>query len=159
MTWLTITEYLCHKWTYIYSFYSNHNPALSMTRVTRGCHMRRRNCLLFRSTWSHPRFFVGFVLLDLYFPLICFVDRCFSFCHFNSFLFTIVLYVLLRFTASDYLFGIFKLVLKMPKWVTRNPKVKREKERDNAVYNGKKKKKAIIHKILTIKIFQIKKWK
>ena len=33
---------------------------------------------------------------------VCFVDRCLSFC---TFLLAIVLSVLLRFTASDYLFG------------------------------------------------------
>ena len=37
-----------------------------------------------------------------------FVDRCLSFCHF---LLAIVLSVLLRFTDSDYPFGIFKLFL------------------------------------------------
>jgi len=29
MTWLTVTEYLCHKRPRIYSVFSNHNPALS----------------------------------------------------------------------------------------------------------------------------------
>jgi len=37
---------------------------------------------------------------------VCFVDRCLSFCTFS-----IVLSVLLRFTDSDYHFGIFKLFL------------------------------------------------
>jgi len=39
---------------------------------------------------------------------VCFVDCCLSFCHS---LLAIVLSVLLRFTDSDYSFGIFKLFL------------------------------------------------
>jgi hypothetical protein len=42
---------------------------------------------------------------------VCFVDRYFSFC---SFPLAIVLSVLLRFTDSDYPFGIFKLFLLKP---------------------------------------------
>jgi hypothetical protein len=37
---------------------------------------------------------------------VCFVDRCLSFC---SFLLAVALYVLLRYTDSDYPFDIFKL--------------------------------------------------
>jgi hypothetical protein len=37
----------------------------------------------FRSTWVHPRFLVGFVLLDLQFYMYVFVDRCLSFCTFS----------------------------------------------------------------------------
>ena len=37
--------------------------------------------LPFRRTWVHPRFLVGFVLLDLL--CVCFVDRCLSFCTFS----------------------------------------------------------------------------
>ena len=40
---------------------------------------------------------------------VCFVDRCLASC---SFLLAIVLSVLLRFTDSDYPFGIFKLFLQ-----------------------------------------------
>ena len=57
---------------------------------------------------EYPRFLVGFVSLDLQFSLQFFVDRCFLF-----FLLTIVLYVLHRFTTSDYPFGIFKLFSEM----------------------------------------------
>jgi len=42
---------------------------------------------------------------------VCFVDRCLSFCTF--FLLTIVLSVLLRYTDSDYPFGIFKLFFQI----------------------------------------------
>ena len=41
---------------------------------------------------------------------VCFVDRCLSFC---IFLLAIVLSVLLRYTDSDYPFGIFKLFLRV----------------------------------------------
>jgi len=42
---------------------------------------------------------------------VCFVDHCLSVCPFVLFLLVIVLSVLLRFTHSDYPFGIFKLFL------------------------------------------------
>ena len=57
MTWLTVTEYLCHKWPRICSVCRNHNHD--------SCHMWSRNCLHFGSTWIHPWFLVGFVLLSL----------------------------------------------------------------------------------------------
>jgi hypothetical protein len=55
---------------------------------------------------SSPPVFSGVCVtlsLDLY---VCFVDRCLSFC---TFVLAIVLSVLLRYTDSDYPFGIFKL--------------------------------------------------
>jgi len=61
----------------------------------------------FRSTWVHHKFLVGFVLLELWFLVKCFVYCCLSFL-----LLVIVLPVLLRFTTSDYNFGIFKLFLE-----------------------------------------------
>ena len=53
-------------------------------------------------------YLVGFVLLDLWFDVYCFVDSSLSFCPFWG---AIVLCALLRFTAFDYPFGIFKLFL------------------------------------------------
>ena len=42
---------------------------------------------LYQDIWStcvHPRFVLGFVVIDLYFSMWCFVDRCFfSFCPFS----------------------------------------------------------------------------
>jgi hypothetical protein len=52
----------------------------------------------------HPRYLVGFVLLICQLSVFCFVDHNLSFCPFSS--------VLHQLTASDYLFGTFKL-LKM----------------------------------------------
>ena len=68
--------------------------------------IRIRDNVPFQSSFHHPRVLVGFVLLDLQFSVQCLVDRCFV-----LFLFVIVLSVL-RFTVSDYPFGIFKLFLK-----------------------------------------------
>ena len=45
-----------------------------------------------------------------HFQYICFVDRCLSFC--TLFLLAIAVSVLLRFSDSEYTFGIFKLVLE-----------------------------------------------
>jgi len=54
---------------------------------------------------------VGFVLLDLYFYVYALLIVI---CPFVLFLSAIVLYVLLRYTDSDYPFGIFKLFLQQP---------------------------------------------
>ena len=62
----------------------------------------------FRSTWVHPRFLVGFVLLDLWFYV--YVLQIVV-CPFVLFLLAIVLSVRLRLTDYDYPFGIFKLFL------------------------------------------------
>ena len=67
--------------------------------------MWSRNCLPFRGIWVHHRFLVGFVSL-----VFCEVF-CISLC--VIFLLVIVLSVRRRLTASDYLFGIFKLFLSI----------------------------------------------
>ena len=63
--------------------------------------------LPFRSTWVHPRFLVGFVLLFSFMCMFC--RSLFVLLYF--FLLAIVLSVLLRYTDSDCHFGIFKLFL------------------------------------------------
>jgi hypothetical protein len=77
------------------------------------------NSLLFCSTWVHHQFLVGFILLDLLFSVLFFVDFCLSFCSFSFghcvicpsiYGFWLPIWYL-RFTASDYPFGIFKLFL------------------------------------------------
>ena len=60
------------------------------------------------STYFHPRCSEGFVLLDLKFYV--YVLKIIV-CPFVLFLLPIVLFVLLRLTASNYPFGIFKLFL------------------------------------------------
>lgn len=57
---------------------------------------------------THPRFFVGFVLLNLQIPMQWFVDRWLSF---SSFCVVIVMFVLLPFAASDYIFGYLQTFL------------------------------------------------
>ena len=69
------------------------------------CHKWSKNCIHFRGSWVHPQVLVGFVLLDhkLYVYVLEIVV-----CPFVLFPLVIVLSVL-RFTDSDYLFGMFKL--------------------------------------------------
>jgi hypothetical protein len=58
---------------------------------------------------SSPPVFSGVRVTRSLVLYVCFVDRGLSFCPF--FLLATVLSVLLRYTDSDYLFGIFKLFL------------------------------------------------
>ena len=74
-----------------------------------GYHQWSRNCLPFRSTWVHPRFLVGFLLLDLSFYVYV---LSIVVCPFVLFILAIVLSVLLPYTDSDYPFGNFKLFLR-----------------------------------------------
>ena len=72
---------------------------LFVIRVTRRMsHVERRLLTLPEHLRSSP-VLVGFVLLDLWFSVLCFVDRCL---YFVLFLLVIVLSVLLRFTASSH---------------------------------------------------------
>jgi hypothetical protein len=57
---------------------------------------------------SSPPVFSGIRVTGSLVLYVCFVDRCLSLC---TFLLAIVLSVLLRFTDSDYHFGIYKLFL------------------------------------------------
>ena len=62
---------------------------------------------------SSPTVLVVFVLLDLLVLCVCFVGRFVLLTVLYFFLLTIMLSVLLRYTNSDYPFGIFKLFLYM----------------------------------------------
>ena len=107
-------EYLCHKLPLIYRHVPvcrNHN--LVVTILTRRVPLVEQELLPFRSTRVHPRFLVGFVLLDLQFYVYALPDLCLSFC---TFFFTIVLSVLYRFMASDY-FGILKLFFNVNQYL------------------------------------------
>ena len=66
-----------------------------------------RNYSSFPGASVHSMYLTGFTLLNLQFYMKCFVDYCLSFC---LFLVAVVL-AILRFTASDYTFGILKLFL------------------------------------------------
>ena len=59
---------------------------------------------------SSPSVFSGVRITQYLALYVCFVDRCLSFCTFHL---VIVLSVLLRYTDSDYLFGIVKLFLRL----------------------------------------------
>ena len=114
MTRLTIMECRCHKWPRIYSTCRKHFPVISW------CMTYHRFCNLINTTvatsaaWTaypsevHPRLLVGFRITRSLVLCVCFVDRCLSF-----FLLVIVLSVHLRFTGSDYHFGIFKLFFSL----------------------------------------------
>jgi len=111
-----ITEYLCHKWSWICSVCRNHNPALSsfMTCYQR-CDKSNSTDATSGAGIAYPSgahgFIPGtlllFVLLNHQFSAYFFVDHCFSL----FYLFVIVLSFFPRFTDSDYSFGIFKLYL------------------------------------------------
>ena len=62
---------------------------------------------------SSPRFLVGCVLIDLLFYMYVLLIVV---CPFVPFLLAIVLPVLLRYTDSDYPFGIFKLFFHFSRW-------------------------------------------
>ena len=71
ITWLTVVDYLCHKWPWICSTYRKHFPVLSSFL------MYHRVCTYINTTGAIsgtaypsgasdlPQFLVGFVLLDL----------------------------------------------------------------------------------------------
>jgi hypothetical protein len=117
MTWLTVAEYLCHKWPRIYSVCRNHYLILSsfmtcyrvcklLTRVTRRMpHVELELLALPEHLISHS------VLVWCVLPNLVF---CVMFCRslFVLFLVAIVLSVFLWFTVSDYPFSIFKLFLQ-----------------------------------------------
>jgi len=102
MTWLTITEYMCHTWPRICSPSRKHLSFPHswlitgfVTRVIRRVPLVMQELLTLWKIWVHSWLFVVFVLL----------------CPFFLFRLVIVLSVFLRFTESDYHFGIFKLFL------------------------------------------------
>jgi hypothetical protein len=66
MTWLTVMEYQCHKWSWIRSIFRKHFPVPSSFMTYHGfvTGAQRRMSLVeqvlvpFRNTWVHPRFFI-----------------------------------------------------------------------------------------------------
>ena len=101
---VNVMEYLCHKWPRICSVCRNHNPVIStfVTRATRRAPHLEQELLILPELLSSPPVFSGVHnARSLVF--------CVMFCRssFVLYLLAIVLSVLLRFTASDYSFGIF----------------------------------------------------
>ena len=112
--WLTVVEYLCHKWSRICSICRKQFPVLSsimtgfVTRLTRQVSLMQEELLTLPEHLSSPPGFSGVRVTRSIVLCVCFVDRCLSFC---TFFWAFVLSVLLWYTESDYPFGIFKLFL------------------------------------------------
>jgi len=114
MTWLTVMEYLCHKWPRICSTCRNtlrsfpHSWLITgfVTTLTRRVPLVEQELLTLPEHMSSPPVFSGVRGTRSLVLYVCFVDRCLSFCTFS---FGHCVSVLLRYTDSDYPFGIFKL--------------------------------------------------
>jgi hypothetical protein len=70
MTWLTVAEYLCHKWPRICSFYDSRNPVLSsFMTYRRVCNKTDATCeaetVVPPAAPEFTPVLVGIVLLDL----------------------------------------------------------------------------------------------
>ena len=98
-----------------------------LTRLTRWVPLVEQELLTLPEHLTSPPVFSGVRVtrsLDL---SVCFVDRCLSVCTFSF------LFVLLRFTDSDYPFGILKLFLNIStfkniKGFTRSCKMRKERQ-------------------------------
>jgi len=93
MTWLTVTEYLCHGYV----------TFVVITIPLRVCNKSNTAVVTSGAGIAYPSGTPESIPV-----LVVFVNHCSSF---FLFLLAIVLSVLLRFMASDYPFGIFKLFL------------------------------------------------
>ena len=81
-----------------------------ITRLTRRVSLVEQELLTLPEHLNSASVFTGVHVTRSLVLYVCFVDRCLSFC---TFLLTIVLSVLLRYTDSDCPFGIFKLFLRI----------------------------------------------
>ena len=95
VVWLTVTEYLFHRWKRICSLYIARifpfPPDMSFTGVDDrhgGCLIRNRRCLLYRCTWSHLSFcrvHVGHLSIAVLLVIVSFLSVCvfllFWYCH------------------------------------------------------------------------------
>jgi hypothetical protein len=107
MTWLTVMEYLCYKWPRICStsrsFHHSRIITGFVTRLTRRVTLVEQELLIPPEYLSSPSVLSGIRVTRSLVLCVYFVDP------FVFFLLAIVLSVLLRYTDSDYPFGIFKL--------------------------------------------------
>jgi len=117
MNWLTVMEYLCHKWLLIFSACRKHFPVLSsFTTYYRVCNQINTTGATSGAGNAHPsgapEFTPGFQWGSCYsiFSFICMFCRS-LFVLLYFFLLVIVLSALLRYTVSDCPFDIFKLFL------------------------------------------------
>jgi hypothetical protein len=91
MTWLTVMEYLCHKWLWICSTCRKHFPVLSsfstyyrfVARLTRRVPLVEEELITLPEHLSSPPIFSGVHATWSLVLYICFVDRCLSFCTFS----------------------------------------------------------------------------
>jgi len=102
MTYLTKTEYLCHKWPRICStcrktsrsFPHSRLTIWFVTRLTRRVPLVEQELPTLPEHLSSPPVFSEVRVTRILVLCICFVDRCLSFCRFVLFVLTIVLSVL-----------------------------------------------------------------
>ena len=121
MTWLTVVEYLCHKWPRICSTCRKHFPVHSsfvtyhrvLTWLTRRVSLVEQELPTLSEHLSSPPVSSGVrVRVPRSLVLcVCFVDRCLFFCSF-SFGHCVVCSSSI-YTDSDYPFSIFKLFLSI----------------------------------------------
>jgi hypothetical protein len=89
MTWLTATEYLCHKSPWICSTCRKHFPVLSsfmtgfVTRLTRWMVLVEQELLTLPEHLSSSPIFSDVGVTRSLVLCVCFVDRCLSFCPFS----------------------------------------------------------------------------
>ena len=89
MTWLTIMEYLCHKWPQICSTCRKHFFPYSwlitgfVTRLTRRVSLVEHELLTLPEHRSSPLVFSGIRVTRSLVLYVCFVDRSLSFCTFS----------------------------------------------------------------------------
>jgi len=84
-SWLTVMEYLCHKWPRIYSTYRKHLLVLSsfitrfVTRLTRRVPLVEQELFTLPEHLSSSPMFSGVRVTRSLVLCVCFVDRCLSF--------------------------------------------------------------------------------
>jgi hypothetical protein len=91
MTWLTVIEYLCHKWSRISSTCRKHFPVLSsFTTYYRVCNYINTTGATSGTGTAYPSgapeftpVFSGVRVTRSLVFCVCFVDRCLSFCAFS----------------------------------------------------------------------------
>jgi hypothetical protein len=91
MTWLTVMEYLCHKWPRICSTCRKHFPVFPhsrlitgfVTRLTRRVPLVEQELLTLPQHLSSPPVFSGIRVTRSLVLYVYFVDRCLYFCTFS----------------------------------------------------------------------------
>ena len=95
-----------HAW---FDFYSARSMKQQLMTYYRDCNWINTTGVTSEAGTAYPSVFSGVRVTRSLVLDVCFVDRCLSFCTFSFGHCVVHLYVLLRYTDSDYPFGIFKL--------------------------------------------------